>query len=42
MLNEIILKLTRKNFNDIFDTSVSYYHHQKQLYIFGFFIPMKI
>ncbi len=42
MLNEIIFKLKRKNFNDIYDASVSYYHHGKQLYVFGFFIRRDI
>ncbi len=42
MLNEIILKLKRKTFNEIYDSSVSYYHFGKQLFVYGFFIPKDI
>ena len=38
-LNEIILRLKRKNFNEVFDSSISYYHHARQLYVYGFFLP---
>ena len=41
-LNDIMLKLKRQNFHDFFDSSVSYYHEGKKIYIFCFYLPRTI
>ena len=37
-LSEIIWRLKEQNLNDYFDSSVSYYHEARKIYIFGFII----
>jgi hypothetical protein len=41
-LSEVIWRLKEQSLNDYFDSSVSYYHEQRKIYIFGFFIPAEI
>lgn len=41
-LSDIILKLKKQNFYDFFDSSVSYYHSQKELFVFCFFLSKTV
>ena len=41
-LNDIILKLKKQNFHDFFDASVSYYHQERKVYIYCFYLPIAI
>ena len=36
------MKLKRQNFHDFFDSSVSYYHEEKKIHIFCFYLPKTI
>lgn len=38
-LSEIIWRLKEQNLNDYLDSSVSYFHEARKIYIFGFIIP---
>ena len=41
-LADIMMKLKKQNFYDFFDSSVSYFHAQKQVYVFCFFLPKTV
>ena len=38
-LSEIIWRLKEQNLNDYLDSSVSYFHEGRKIYIFGFIMP---
>lgn len=38
-LNEVIWRLKEQNLHDYQDSSVSYFHEGRQIFIFGFTIP---
>jgi hypothetical protein len=39
-LNEVIWRLKEQSLNDYTNSSVSYYHETKHLYVFGFLLPL--
>lgn len=41
-LSDIVMKLKKQNFHNYFDSSVSYYHEEKRIYVFCFFLPRTI
>lgn len=41
-LSEIIWRLKEQNLNDYFDSSVSYFHEERKIYIFGFIISSSL
>ena len=41
-LSDIIIRLKKQNFYEFFDSSLSYYHHEKQTYIFCFYLPKTV
>lgn len=41
-LSDIVLKLKRQNFIEYFDSTLSFYHEAKKMYIYCFYLPKTI